>query len=55
MSNHSGWNDTRIVSERLRNYIVPKRLSVQVSEDAINCPVPEPAPEQKDIIIDEND
>ena len=44
-----------VTPEGLINYIVPKPLPARVSGDAISCPVPEPAPEPEDIIMDDND
>ena len=50
-----GSNDTKTNPEGLINHIVPKHLPAQVSEDAINCLVPESAPEPEDIIMGDND
>ena len=48
-----GSNGTKINPEGL-NYVVPKPLPFQVNEDVINCPVPEPALEPDDIMMNEN-
>ena len=50
-----GSNDTNVNPEGLINYVVSKPLPAQVSQDAVNCPVPESAPEPDDIIMDDND
>ena len=49
-----GLNETKINPEGLTNYAVPKSLAIQISEDALNCPVSESAPEPDSIIMNNN-
>ena len=39
----------------LHDYVVPKTLPVQVTEEAIECPVPDAAPEPIDVIVNDDD
>ena len=49
-----GLNETKINPEGLTNYAVPKSLAIQISEDTLNCPVSESAPEPDSIIMNNN-
>ena len=50
-----GSNDAKINPEGLHDYVVTKTLPVQVAEEAIECPVPDAAPEPDDVIVNDDD
>ena len=51
-----GSNDAKINPEEgLHDYVVPKTLPVQVAEEAVECPVPDAAPEPDDVIVNDDD
>ena len=48
-------NDAKVNPEGLHDYVVPKTLPVQVPEEAIECPVPDAAPEPDDVVVNDDD
>ena len=45
----------RSTLKALHDYMVPETLPVQVAEEAIECPVPDAAPEPDGVIVNDDD